>query len=1180
MALVLNDRVLETCTSPGTGAVSLLGAATGYQTFSVGVGNTNTCYYTIADQSGPNWEVGIGTYATTGNTLTRTTVLSSSNAGSLTNFSSGTQNVFVAYPAEKAVYLDASSNYVPSTPTFTSITDSGLTSGRVTYAGTGGLLQDSANLTFNGTTLTTANDAAISGLTVGKGGGAVASNTALGLGNLQRNTTGSQNTSGGWNALTYNTTGVGNTVFGYYAGVFNTTGGNQTAFGNGALASATTAVATFGSITAGSGYTNGTYTAVAMSAVSGATFVTYPTVTVVVSGGVVTTVTLVTVGGGASSTAATVLTVAAALLGGTGSGFSIPVATFATASSNTAVGSNALAQNTTGTSNTAVGYNALSAATTASFNTAVGYNTLSQNTTGGSNTAFGYQALTGVTTASQLTAVGQSALAANTTGNTNNAFGFLALQQNTTGNSNNAFGNQTLNLNTTGSNNIAIGYLALIANTIGGAQVAIGNQALVATTTNVATLGAITGGSGYTNGTYTGVVMTLSSGSTAGTYPTATIVVSGGAVTTVTITSAGSAFKDTTTVLTAPAASIGGTGSGFTVPVATLATGQNNTAIGTSAGVALTTGSNNLILGNTAAASTTTVSNEITLGNSSITAFRIPGLSITAAPSALTVGSQFAVTNTASAVNYLQATGSVASSAPILSAQGSDTNIGITLTPKGTGAVTTAASVGIGTTTPNGQFEIVNSGNAVAVARSSGATNGSYFLAAASDYFSGPSYQATQLIQYNASATGTALGLNNANLGVLSFQNASNAAIFTNSGNILRIGTASTTAISIASNQVISLGAAPGSESLRVTPVASAVNYIQTLGAVTTGAPILSAQGSDTDIGLLLTGKGAGAVYIGANTIATASIMVLPVASSVNYWQVQGASTLNNNVIYATGADTNVYANYWTKGGGAHDFKTNNGNAIQVRIASTASTVNYLQLTGAATGGSPVLSVQGSDTDIGITLTPKGAGAVTTAASVGIGTTTPNTNLEVVGSPANFIARGSTTTSGAQVGAAAHDYFSGPSYKGTSLVQYSATASGTTCGLSNASLGYLVFNNTAANALIYSNGGTGIIFGTLSVDRGRVSSSGVWSFGAAAGSESLRATPVASAVNYVNVIGAITTASPAIQAAGSDTNIDLVLTPKGTGVLSFGTYTAGVVAQAGYITIKDAGGTTRRLLVG
>jgi len=107
MALTLKDRVLETAAAPGTGAVTLLGAVTGYQTFSAAIGNGNTCYYTIADQSGANWEVGIGTYSSSGNTLTRTTVLSSSNAGSTVNFASGTQNVFVTYPSEKAVYLDA-----------------------------------------------------------------------------------------------------------------------------------------------------------------------------------------------------------------------------------------------------------------------------------------------------------------------------------------------------------------------------------------------------------------------------------------------------------------------------------------------------------------------------------------------------------------------------------------------------------------------------------------------------------------------------------------------------------------------------------------------------------------------------------------------------------------------------------------------------------------------------------------------------------------------------------------------------------------------------------------------------------------------------------------------------------------------------------------------------------------
>ena len=111
MALILKDRVKESATSPGTGSVTLLGASVGFQSFSV-IGNGNTCYYTISDQGGPNWEVGIGTYSTTGPTLARTTVLASSNAGSLTNFNAGTQDVFVTYPSERGVWLDASGNAI------------------------------------------------------------------------------------------------------------------------------------------------------------------------------------------------------------------------------------------------------------------------------------------------------------------------------------------------------------------------------------------------------------------------------------------------------------------------------------------------------------------------------------------------------------------------------------------------------------------------------------------------------------------------------------------------------------------------------------------------------------------------------------------------------------------------------------------------------------------------------------------------------------------------------------------------------------------------------------------------------------------------------------------------------------------------------------------------------------
>jgi hypothetical protein len=107
MALVIVDRVLETTTTTGTGAITLAGAETGYQSFSV-VGDGNTTYYTIAVNGGTDWEVGIGTYTSSGTTLSRDVVLDSSNSGSLVNFGAGTKEVFVTYPADKAVYLDAS----------------------------------------------------------------------------------------------------------------------------------------------------------------------------------------------------------------------------------------------------------------------------------------------------------------------------------------------------------------------------------------------------------------------------------------------------------------------------------------------------------------------------------------------------------------------------------------------------------------------------------------------------------------------------------------------------------------------------------------------------------------------------------------------------------------------------------------------------------------------------------------------------------------------------------------------------------------------------------------------------------------------------------------------------------------------------------------------------------------
>jgi hypothetical protein len=137
MALVVNDRVKESTAVVGTGTATLLGAATGFQAFSV-IGNGNTTYYCIADQGGANWEVGIGTYTASGTTLARTTVLSSSNAGALVVFTAGIKDVFVTYPSSKGLWKDASGNAIglgtPDAFVGTNITGtaSGLTAGNVT----------------------------------------------------------------------------------------------------------------------------------------------------------------------------------------------------------------------------------------------------------------------------------------------------------------------------------------------------------------------------------------------------------------------------------------------------------------------------------------------------------------------------------------------------------------------------------------------------------------------------------------------------------------------------------------------------------------------------------------------------------------------------------------------------------------------------------------------------------------------------------------------------------------------------------------------------------------------------------------------------------------------------------------------------------------------------------------
>ena len=169
MALVLADRVKETTTTTGTSDFALGGAVSGFQTFSAGVGNSNTTYYAIA--LGSDYEVGLGTLSSDGLTLARTTVLQSSNSDTKVSFAAGSKDIFVTYPADKSVLSDSTqtlTNKTLTAPIISSISNTGtLTLPTSTDTLVGRATTDTlTNKTLTSPTLTTP----IASTTIGVGG--------------------------------------------------------------------------------------------------------------------------------------------------------------------------------------------------------------------------------------------------------------------------------------------------------------------------------------------------------------------------------------------------------------------------------------------------------------------------------------------------------------------------------------------------------------------------------------------------------------------------------------------------------------------------------------------------------------------------------------------------------------------------------------------------------------------------------------------------------------------------------------------------------------------------------------------------------------------------------------------------------------------------------------------------
>ena len=285
-----------------------------------------------------------------------------------------------------------------------------------------GSLAGSANMTFNGTTLTLANDASISGLTVGKGGGAIGTNAVLGNGAFSSNSSGAYSVAVGYLAAPANTSGE-ITAVGAFALQSNTTGNQLTAYGVGALGS----------------NTSGSYNvALGRSALT-------------------------------SNTTAS---------GNTAVGYQAGYSN-TTGIQNIAIGTTALYSNTTGGQAVAIGYQS-SYYQTGGTNVSLGYNSLlgaAGTSTGTANTAIGTQALFSNTTASNNTAVGYQSLYANTTGANNTALGFGALSGITSGSANIGIGINAGSNITTGTNNTTIGYGSQASGVAVSSEITIGNGA-------------------------------------------------------------------------------------------------------------------------------------------------------------------------------------------------------------------------------------------------------------------------------------------------------------------------------------------------------------------------------------------------------------------------------------------------------------------------------------------------------------------------------------------------------------------------------------------------------------------------------------------------------------------------------------------------------------------------------
>lgn len=310
-------------------------------------------------------------------------------------------------------------------------------------------------------------------------------------------------------------------------------------------------------------------------------------------------------------------------------------------------------------------------------------------------------------------------------------------------------------------------------------------------------------------------------------------------------------------------------------------------------------------------------------------------------------------------------------------------------------------------------------------------------------------------------------------------------------------------------------------EQLRVAHTASAVNYVQVTGNTTGNGPIISAQGSDTNADLLFSTKGTAGSHVFRTNTTVRQFQVNHVTSAVNYGTVVGSIASAGPVFGVAGSDTNIDLNLTTKGTGG--LNLNSGTAVAFQVQSQATNVNYGRFTSTAAATSPLLQVLGSDTNVDFRFRTQGTGLYQFDTG-----SNANTQFRIsnTASAVNYVqVTGATTTNRPRV-----------SFEG-----------------SDTNIGGLYVAKGSGGHSFCSDANASVV--QFSVSR------------------------TASAVNNLNITGAAAGSAPVLSVVGSDTNIDLTLTPKGTGYVQFGTHTATALTISGYIEIKDSAGNVRKLAV-